>query len=543
MDEYGMVTGPAVHDSALVIDGIKYCDRSTWIQAGLSLDNKWADLVVGRIPKSRKELKKAGLILTVREYKATIGMVTNKNGELEEHLGKVFSHTVSPVTFAPKTKDLQEFTYEGEIFKNIVAFTDGSSKDDLAGWGAFFKEGSKYNTYRSVVGSPNNYTAELEAIEYVLGVSPMDYKLTVFTDSLTSVEAIIKALKASPVQLRRMNNADTLWRICQLFNTREGKGNTVCFEHVYSHQASKIKSNPDKWEALIANRNAKLKRKYPTINTREGNEQADALAEKGRKKGIQIPLIPEGMDAYVTTTTKGTVRLADTEVKRLISNKDRTAWNNKAEDLILKGQKKWWDDEASHHVIAEADKGTWLRRARLHNRTTTVLLKQNVSNKKEQPKFKHIAAAVEDEQCPKLGCTERDTQNHIYHCQHSARGLKGISNLVRTCTDKAKQGLRIPRYWLTTAEPPELCRAPKGRNKVAPIHANRKWGSLGFFPKGILNILTQELGRKKGMQTAKEINAIVIGELFKIDQDRVNCIKEIINDQRTTNEDPFWVPP
>ncbi len=67
----------------------------------------------------------------------------------------------------------------------------------------------------------------------------------------------------------------------------------------------------------------------------EGNEQADALVEKGRKKGKQLAGIPEGIDAYVTTATKGNVSMEDTQVKRLISKRDKQAWNDKAKDLIL----------------------------------------------------------------------------------------------------------------------------------------------------------------------------------------------------------------
>jgi len=65
---------------------------------------------------------------------------------------------------------------------------------------------------------------------------------------------------------------------------------------------------------------------------------------------------------------------------------------------------------------------------------------------------------------------------------------------------------------------------------------------LGYFPKGVLDVLTQALGGKKAAAIAAEINEAVTTALFEIDEARTNEIKRIINDTGD-GKDPEWAPP
>ena len=210
MDAYNMVTLPSASDTKMVIDGVGYCNQSSWIKAGFSLDGEWDSLFDNRKPKTRKVLAEQGLKLSKADYQATINMVLNNEGELQQHLNQVFNNTATPVAYCPRNNKIEEFHTEGSLFQTVYAFTDGSAKEDQAGWGVYFKEGSKYNAYGRVTGPPNNYAAELEAIEYALSVAPVTSFLTIFTDSQSAIDALRAAPSLSPTVLSRQPECNTL---------------------------------------------------------------------------------------------------------------------------------------------------------------------------------------------------------------------------------------------------------------------------------------------------------------------------------------------
>ena len=57
-----------------------------------------------------------------------------------------------------------------------------------------------------------------------------------------------------------------------------------------------------------------------------------------------------------------------------------------------------------------------------------------------------------------------------------------------------------------------------------------------------LGFLKAELGGKKAMKVAKEINAEVVKALYRIDTYRTEAIKEVIKAQKDNEEDPCWMP-
>jgi len=244
------------------------------------------------------------------------------------------------------------------------------------------------------------------------------------------------------------------------------------------------------------------------------------------------------MDAYVVVTKGSKVPLSRSDVRRNILTTDKKDWATKANELVHKDDNKWWDDEVTHVPLSNPKVNTWVRRARYYNRTTTVLLNENLSNK-NSPRFQHIKAAVALQKCPMMGCTNLDTQDHIFTCRHSARDLASISTKVRNATrDLAK----VPRYWLSGKEVQPDFQTGKGKKRVKGIHHNRKWGSLGYFPKGTLLQLQAVLGKDKGIKLAMEVNKIVIESLFEIDTKRIEAIKSLINANKGY-KDPIWVPP
>jgi ribonuclease HI len=265
------------------------------------------------------------------------------------------------VAYCPRNNKIEEFHTEGSLFQTVYAFTDGSAKEDQAGWGVYFKEGSKYNAYGRVTGPPNNYAAELEAIEYALSVAPVTSFLTIFTDSQSAIDALRAAPSLSPTVLSRQPECNTLWRICNIISKRESKGNNITFAHVYSHQAEKVRSNPNKWAKLIEVSNLKLARRWPGVNVTRGNEEADRLAEKGRIMGTRPDVIPEGMDAYVVVSEGSKTPLSKPDVRRKILNSDKEAWASKACKLVHQEEDKWWDDKVTHVPLSNPKINTWVR--------------------------------------------------------------------------------------------------------------------------------------------------------------------------------------
>jgi ribonuclease HI len=532
MESHNMITLNNTMDTSLVIDGVSLMQRKTWISAGISLDTPWADLFVDRVPKSRKQLWKEGFHLTLNEYMSTIAMVLEE-GALAEHLNQIFTMTAPPMTMDPRNDKLEQFTIDGSIFKNTVVFTDGSAKDGAAGWGVFFKEGSKFNSYGKVVGQPNNFIAELEAIEYALNVAPTTPFLTIITDSEASIKAITAATKASPRQLAKMNAKDTLARLAKAINSRASAGSDTAFLHVYSHQQDKIKVNPNKWVPLITKSNNAINFRFPGLDYIRGNDAADQLAEKGRLLGVRQNIIPEGLEDFVVVFADSQVPLENHQIKRSIISKDVKEWDSKAQALVSKDQEKWWTNKVSHEVTSVPQVGAWLRRARLHNRTTTTLLHQNTSKSKSK-RLQHVANVTSSHQCPMPGCDSPDTQDHIFYCKHSRKPMSEVVNTVNRITETCSTGLTIEAYWIPGVDR----KPPKATGKPSP---RLKWGSLGLVPKQTWKHLVAILGEKKAKETALKINLEVVKSLYEIDLLRTARIKDLINADRCPDRE-VWEP-
>jgi ribonuclease HI len=531
MEQHDLLTTNSTLDTTLVVDGVSYMSRKTWLAAGISLDTPWADLFLDGAPKSCKQLWKEGFKLTLNEYMNTIAMVTT--GALAEYLNKVLTVTEAPISFDPRNRQLEQFRIEGSIFKNTIVFTDGSAKDQEAGWGVFFKKGSKFNAYGKVVGFPNNFIAELEAIGYALCIAPTTPFLTVFTDSEAAIKAIKAARASSLRKLAHMPAKDTLARILNVINEREAMGSDVSFLHVYSHQQQKLTSNPTKWEPLITKSNFGLSRDFPKLDYVRGNEEADALAEKGRTLGHRPDIIPVGLEDFVVLPVNGKVPLEDPHIKKAIRSKDCREWDLKAQALIHKDQKRWWTNKVSHQILEVPELGSWLRRARLHNRTTTTLLSQNTS-KATTPKLAKVYQATSSSMCPMSGCACKDTQDHILYCRHSRQTLSKLTHKVNTITEQCSTGLTIEAYWIPGVDR----RPPSDTGKPRP---KLKWGTLGLVPKDTWNHLVSVLGESKAREIALKINLEVVNTLFQLDAKRMSRIRKIIHPEPGIPNDA-WKP-
>ena len=520
MEQHDLITVNNILDTSLVVDGISYMSRKTWLAAGISLDTPWSDLFQDRAPKSRKQLWKEGFKLTLNEYMNTVAMVTTE-GALAEHLNKVLAATEAPISFDPRNKQLDQFHIEGNIFKNTIVFTDGSAKDQEAGWGVYFKKGSKFNAYGKVVGFPNNFVAELEAIEYAICIAPTTPFLTVFTDSEAAIKAIKAARVATPRGLARMPAKDTIARILRAIGERETLGGEVSLLHVYSHQQQKLASNPTKWEPLIKQSNFKLSQSFPDLDYVRGNEEADSLAEKGRMLSCRPDIIPKGLEDFVVLPANSKVPLEDSHIWQGIRTKDNREWDRKAQALVHKEKRKWWTNKVSHQALADPETGTWLRRARLHNRTTTTLLHQNTNNA-TAPKLARVNQATTNNLCPMSGCACKDTQDHIFYCKHSRQHLAKLTNRINTIAEQSSTGLSIEAYWI-----PGIDRRPPSNTKKSP--PKLKWGSLGLVPKATWTHLVSVLGEQKAREVALKINQEIVSTLFRLDKKRTSRIKMIMS--------------
>jgi ribonuclease HI len=435
---------------------------------------------------------------------------------------------------------MEEFQVTQNIFQNTMAFTDGSMKDGAAGWGVFFKDGSKYNAYGRVSGHQTSYAGELEAIEYALNTSPITPFLIIFTDSKYAIDAIGLAKTLSPGKLSKMPEAGALRRITNTISARENKGSWLVFEHVYSHQKEKIQQDPNKWFAPIEMSNFKLSSRYPDVNYIHGNTQADRLADRGKAEPKK-DFIPEGMEDFIVTELGNQIPLSIADVKKNISTVDKSKWNESANKLVHKEEDKWWSSAVSHNSLNDSGLVTWCRRARLHNRTTTALISQNLS-KNESHRFRHVKEAVALQQCPFPECTEHDSQDHIFTCPYSKQALAEITTKVRHITRDYKEPIKVKRYWLSGRETLQDFQTAKPKLRVKGIHHNRKWGSLGYFPKDTLKHLVNLLGNKEGMDMAVRINQTVVESLYRIDSLRLEAIKTLIRDNKS-KKDIKWAPP
>ena len=170
-------------------------------------------------------------------------------------------------------------------------FTDGSVKGPTAGVGICWDPTTQATSSLRCPGNQTIGRAEAAAIFHVLSHNLQD--VTIVSDSLSTLQTILKVWKEPSPKWYKIENRDILQGILKAIRARLAQGKRTLFSHITSHLADKVNSPNEKVRNNALKRIEEQKNNlgdvYPIAL--QGNELADEAAEKGREAD-QVVLIP-----------------------------------------------------------------------------------------------------------------------------------------------------------------------------------------------------------------------------------------------------------
>ena len=123
---------------------------------------------------------------------------------------------------------------------SVEVWTDGARKNGKATYGVYWGN-TETEEGGSVTGLQEINNAELQAIQYALRKSSHIAHVTIYTDSLNSVNFLRSHLKDSDRKIRKTNAAPTKLNIIKLLADRQNRGGTWEVHHVRAHAMDNTK--------------------------------------------------------------------------------------------------------------------------------------------------------------------------------------------------------------------------------------------------------------------------------------------------------------
>ena len=299
---------------------------------------------------------------------------------------------------APRGRNLYSVSYKGTLWE--VAFTDGSQRDGVAGWGLFMPDKEEFPSPREVAdhherhasttafmrveGKQTNIRAELLAILAALKkrIEKPDWETNfmIVTDSEYSIKTILNLHKLSKRQLLRTQHRDLLLQIVAHMKKIQSKAE-VTLIHIYSHQESQNPENPG--DKVRIEKIARQRREFGNDKVYDllarGNQIADALANLATRGDI------EHRD-WARNPTEGTDALYITQ--RQSGPDARNQW-------IDGNVHKWIKQDTQTKILEkrtrQAEKGVGKRTQYLRHLGETDCARSFASSKKSEPR-RHVDA-------------------------------------------------------------------------------------------------------------------------------------------------------
>ena len=211
-----------------------------------------------------------------------------------------------------------------------VVSTDGSTRPDRPVSGAAMvavTDDFKDNEYTPVasywtIDRPNNHWAELSAIYKAIRCAPVSCDVIVYTDSMSSIQAIAKTLRGiSLTKSLRLNARPYLRAICDTITRKLDCGSSVDIRHVYSHTG--FRNLPS-----IANEAADHLAKYAIDNAQQDEEAESVidLLKHDLQYIVRHIVTNESADGVLTTSTTDLHGDIREHIKRTLEAQRKTTW-------------------------------------------------------------------------------------------------------------------------------------------------------------------------------------------------------------------------
>lgn len=168
--------------------------------------------------------------------------------------------------------------------KTLKIYTDGSCDlfHQVCGCGVYFKDFPNRSISTSdVPGRKTNQRAELQAIYLALVETKNDNDITIYTDSLYSINCITKVFNAKV-------NLDIIENIDSELQTRDEKKQKYNFRHVYGHSGNFGNEEADKLakSAMRAKRETIIEESTDEENGSEEDDTDDDVDDDGEDENV-----------------------------------------------------------------------------------------------------------------------------------------------------------------------------------------------------------------------------------------------------------------
>lgn len=505
--------------------------------------NWWSIFKKKRI-RSINELQKEGRIDTAKILREGLPLsVIIQN--LTAHDSSTLRPEILMIMNLEDVKPVKEFKKSEKGF--LEAFTDGSwNSTSKRGAYAVTFEGDKENE-GEVLGFVNAYASfemELRPMLHVLVAVPWENDLIIYTDSLSSITAIIRQWDDYEKKDLCLRERNLLERIVRYLKKRKSIGARTELRFVYSHlrdeESEEHEPDPYKKGRSKEEKEEIMSKQYGEDKERilAGNKRADELMKKNGHMVLASPysqLDPEFILQIDNEDAHSKLRLA--------------CYNRLLQEELLKNRKAhpntydWLNESQIEKVASQVlmcDKSRKLSKIRnfmwkLRNyriKTMSKMHERWKGNKKKSFYSEHVLSKYEKNSCPRCNDTEEDV-DHFLDCivaeTEREKIQKEILQLLKA------ESLSDP----TNAEE----NSPTIQELIEEWFIDdeedgwkRKWAYMGYVKKSVIRRLEKIEWQKESSSLViiKKIQVIIIDIIREtwIDRCRILHKSETLEDEK-----------
>jgi len=389
-----------------------------------------------------------------------------RNYTLEEHekltkdLSPTILRTVHPLTLYLVKKKPEKYTNinlakvqtDPNNKNDYWVYTDGScnnNKEDLrSGYGiSISKIDNKDNIQMRTRGEQTVNNAEIQAVEHVLLIWPIDKNITIWSDSEFVLHTCNTYKNKKEKEKRKLKYKDIFDRIDKIVKMRIETGAKTEFRRVYSHTKdikeinTTIKIKNKRYETLVKHYEQMIKMYGAEVTNIivDGNERADTLANYALgRETYKLPSVTPEHGEYVILPIKK---------KRKSKIKERVILDQVKEGLkenIYEQRKKKWlnyikKEHESKFKEMTAEEIDWEASTQIYKiKSSKYEKKKNMIYKLQHDKFftkpKAMAKIIEEMSKERIGWYNNKYGNmKNLECVYCKRKIETVEHMVEEC--------------------------------------------------------------------------------------------------------------
>lgn len=396
-------------------------------------------------------------------------------------------------------------THQGQVWQNKwIAYTDGGLREGKpqATSAAWFGKDSPFNRSFPTWGEQTIGNAELQAIEYVLHVTPRQQNLLIVPDSQYAIDICDHCIE--PTEWKRLPNALTLKRIHDLLHTRRASGALTAFQKVYSHIAEKLKGKDEQLKMRVIKHYQALEKTYGkelALQMKHGNHQADMLAQTEYQPREHRVLLTGGPRFQLTQKHIQITKSAIKAYKYYLQSRREKHWTER-KGKRSKHHRPPFDTARTIKSMRSTDMrdnslANYMHKVLQSNLYTRAIEKHIADTMPDDPENEHslyMKAVYSNQHC--AFCRAKETNAHVAECEQHEESRNGTWTEICELVASAGGNPNMLPDWFNTDRDLSV-RATNARPAcfslidTRPNRDIRALYTLGLIPAGLPKALIE----------------------------------------------------